>query len=148
MDTCVKESASEWFNTMPATGRIYRLIDDALDAGKSRNREDAIKALGVSGDPRAVRPLVNCCRDPDPVIRLHAIDALNKLKSGRSVNALVERLKDRTERPEIREHAADALASIRSYGAINSLRECSLDPEEMPVIRAYVSHVLERSVIL
>jgi HEAT repeat protein len=133
---------------MPATGRIYRLIDDALDTEKPRNREDAIKALGVSGDPRAVRPLVDCCQDPDPEIRLHAIDALNKLKSGRSVTVLVERLKDRTEQPAIREHAADALAVIRSYGAITSLRECALDPEEVPAIRSYVSLLLERSVSL
>ncbi len=148
MDTCVKDLVGEWFNTMPTTGRIYRLIDDAMDVSNSRSRQDAINALGTSGDPRAVRPLVGCCNDTDPEIRRHATIALLKLRSGRSVIALVERLKDRDEQMVTRQHAADALAAIRSYGAMNSLRERSLDPDEDPDIRSYVGLVLERTVIL
>lgn len=133
---------------MPTTGRIYRLIEDALDVSNARIRQDAINALGTSGDPRAVRPLVDCCNDTDPEIRRHATVALLKLRSGRAVNVLVERLKDKNEAMVTRQHAADALAAIRSYGAMNSLRDRSVDPEEDPAIRSYVVHVLERSVIL
>ena len=130
MDICMEESTGEWFSALPCTGRIYRLIEEAGDATNTQNRLSAMNILGESGDPRAVRPLAACCSDPDPVIRLHATEALRKLRSGRAVDALVMRLKDKNEQPLTRQRAADALASIRSYSAIEGLNDCSLDAEE------------------
>ncbi len=145
MDMCMEESASEWFSALPCTGRIYRLIEEAGNVTNTQNRLSAMNALGVSGDPRAVRQLVACCSDPDPLIRLHATEALRKLRSGRAVNALVERLKDKSEQPQIRQRAAEALATIRSYSAIEGLKDRSLDVEEDPLIRSYVADVLNHS---
>ncbi len=145
MGMCMEESAGEWFSALPCNGRIYRLIEDAGDVTNTQNRLSAMNALGTSGDPRAVRSLVACCNDPDPVIRLHATEALRKLRSGRAVDALVGRLKDKSEQPLIRQRAADALAIIRSYSAIEGLKNRSLDMEEDPQIRSYVAEMLDHS---
>jgi len=141
----MEESASEWFSALPCNGRIYRLIKDAGNVANTQNRMSAMNALGTSGDPRAVLPLVACCSDPDPEIRLHATEALMKLRSGRAVDALVGRLKDKSEQPQTRQRAAEALATIRSYGAIEGLKDCSLDADEDPLIRSYVAEMLNRS---
>jgi HEAT repeat protein len=141
----MEESTGEWFNTLPCNGRIYRLIEEAGDVTNTQNRLSAMNALGTSGDPRAVRRLVACCSDPDPVIRLHATEALLKLRSGRAVDALVGRLKDKNEQPVIRQRAADALATIRSYSAIEGLKDRSLDAEEDPLIRSYVAEIMDHS---
>jgi len=145
MDMCVEGSAGEWFNSMPGTGRIYHLINEAMDERNTRNRIGAIIALGETGDPRAVRSLVNCCSDMDPEIRRHATDALHKLRSGRAVDALIERLKDKCEQPVTRQHAADALATIRSFSAIDGLKDRSLDLDEEPAIRSYIVEVMDRT---
>ena len=144
MDMCVEGSASEWFNSMPGTGRIYHLINEAMDVRNTR-RISAMIALGETGDPRAVRSLVDCCSDMDPEIRGHATDALHKLRSGRAVDALIERLKDKCEQPVTRQHAADALATIRSFSAIDGLKDRSLDLDEEPDIRSYVVEVMDRT---
>ena len=141
----MEESTGEWFNTLPCYGRIYRLIDGAVDVSSKTNRISAIVALGASGDPRAVRSLVAACNDVDPEIRWHATEALWKLRSGRAVNALVERLKDKSEQPQTRQRAADALATIRSFSAIEELKNRSMDTEEEPAIRSYVAKVIERT---
>jgi len=141
----MEESRSEWFNTLPCNGRIYRLIDGAVDVRSKKSRISAIVALGASGDPRAVRSLVAACNDADPEIRWHATEALWKLRSGRAVNALVERLKDKSEQPHTRQRAADALATIRSFSAIEELKNRLTDAEEEPAIRSYVAEVMERT---
>jgi HEAT repeat protein len=98
--------------------------------------------LGESGDPRAVTPIVDCCRDPDPDIRRHATEALCKLRSARAVKALIGRLKDRDEQPETRQRAADALALIRTVSAIDGLKERFADTSEDEFIRSYIAGVM------
>jgi HEAT repeat protein len=142
MGMCVEESVNEWFDSLPRTGGIYRLIDEARDDRRQKDRIGAVIALGESGDPRAVRPLVDCCRDRDPEIRRHAIEALHKLRSGRAVHVLTERLKDQDELPATRERAIAALAAIRSYGAIQELKDRFSDADEDPAIRSSIGQVL------
>jgi HEAT repeat protein len=135
-------SVDEWFSSLPKTNGIYRIIEKTMDEKSQKERIWAVIALGESGDPRAVRPLIDCCRDRDPEIRGHAIGALHKLKSGRAVSVLIDRLKDKREQPEIRRHAAEALAEIRSSSAIEGLREMLSDADAEPALHSYIAGVL------
>ncbi|PKG32444.1 MAG: hypothetical protein CW742_08115, partial [Methanoregula sp.] len=122
--------ADEWENNLPKTDGIYRLIDKAENSSSLKNRIWAIAALGDSRDPRAVRSLNGFCQDRNPDIRRCAIEGLKCIRSGRSVDVLINRLRDKEEQPEIRLSAAAALASIRSFGAMIELRNRYADPEE------------------
>lgn len=127
---------------MPRTDNIYHLIDDAQNDGQPKYRLGAVIALGDSGDPRAVRTLIECCYDDNPDIRMYAIEALGKLRSGRSGPALIARLNDRTEQPGLRKSAAAALAAIGSFGAIEALNERALDTREEQEIRSCCTDLL------
>jgi HEAT repeat protein len=134
----------EWFSSLPKTGGIYRLINGTMGDRIRNERIGAVIALGESADPRAVRPLMDCCSDPDASIRKHATEALLKLKSGRSVYVLIGRMNDKNEEPVTRERAAAALASIRSFSAIEALRALYADADEDPALRSLVAEELHR----
>ena len=144
MSMCVEESIGEWYDPVPGTGGIYRLIAQVGGGTDQPERIGAVIALGDSGDPRAVRPLIHCCNDEDSEIRRHATDALGKLKSGRAVHALIERMKDKSEQAGTRQRAVSALAAIRTYSAIEGLRDRIFDASEDPAIRSYVAEMLGR----
>lgn len=130
--------------SLTGTEGIYRLIEKTMNSRSTRVRIWAITALGNSGDPRAVRSLIACCQDRDPEIRIRAIEGLKNLRSGRSVEALADRLRDRDELPEIRQRAAATLATIRSFGAIRELRNRQTDTMEDEAIRVFVGKELDR----
>jgi HEAT repeat protein len=134
----------EWFSSLPKTGGIYRLINGTMSDRSQNERILTVIALGECNDPRAVRPLMDCCCDADALIRLHATDALFKLKSGRAVNVLIERLKDNREQIATRKSAAAALAAVRSYSAIEGLRDLYSDEDEDPALRSLVAEELQR----
>ena len=140
----MERPAGEWYSSLPRAGDIYRLIDSA-SAGRDRDeRIRAVIALGATEDPRAVRPLISCCRDPDPAIRGCATAALGKLRSGRAVPVLTEQMRDRNEEQQIRDHAALSLAGIRSAEAVRALEDFARDPGEDPGIRSRVREMLDR----
>jgi len=144
MDTCMEESIGEWDGSLPGTGGIYHLIDQARGETGQEDRIGAVIALGESGDPRAVHALVDCCNDENPEIRRHATEGLLKLKSGRAVHVLIERMKDKDEQPATRQRAAAALAEVRTYSAIDGLKDRFSDADEDPFIRSYVAKVMDR----
>lgn len=144
MDMIVERSVDEWYNSLPKTGGVYRLINGTMGDRSRKERINAVIALGESDDPRAVHPLMDCCNDNDALIRRHATEALLKLKSGRAVRVLIERLKDKNEQLKTRELAAAALAAIRSYSAIEGLRDLYSDTDEDPALRSSVAEELHR----
>ena len=144
MGMIAERSVDEWYSSFPKTSGIYRLINGTMDDRDKKERIRAVIALGESDDPRAVRPLMDCCTDKDPLIRLHATEALFKLRSGRAVSVLVERLRDRNEQLATRERAAAALAAVRSFTAIEGLRDLYSDTDEDPVLRSFVAEELHR----
>jgi len=144
MGMIAERSVDEWYSSLPKTSGIYRLINGTMDDRDGKERIRAVIALGESDDPRAVRPLMDCCTDKDPLIRLHATEALLKLRSGRAVSVLVGRLRDRNEQLAIRERAAAALAAVRSYTAIEGLRDLYSDTDEDPALRSFVAEELHR----
>jgi HEAT repeat protein len=139
-----QRSVNEWFSSLPKSGGVYRLINGTMSERSQKERINAVIALGESGDPRAVRPLMDCCNDSDALIRLHATEALLKLRSGRAVDVLIERLKDKNEQRATRERAAAALAAVRSYSAIAGLRELYADADEDPKLRSFVAEEIHR----
>jgi HEAT repeat protein len=144
MGMIAERPVDEWYSSLPKTSGIYRLINGTMNDREGKERIRAVIALGESDDPRAVRPLMDCCTDNDPQIRLHATEALSKLRSGRAVSVLVGRLRDRNEQLVTRERAAAALAAVRSYTAIEGLRNLYADTDEDPAIRSFVAEELHR----
>jgi HEAT repeat protein len=134
----------EWDSSLPKTDGIYRLIEKTTDSRSSKVRIWAITALGNSGDPRAVRSLIDCCQDKSPEIRLRAIEGLQSLRSGRAVGVLIERIRDKEELPETRQRAAAALATIRSFSAIRELKNRHADPDEDGTLRTFIGGELDR----
>jgi HEAT repeat protein len=144
MGMIAERSVEEWHSGLPKTNGVYRLINGTMGDRSRNERINAVIALGESNDPRAVHPLMDCCGDTDSLIRMHATEALFKLRSGRAVRVLIERLKDRREQMKTREKAAAALAAIRSYSAIEGLRNLYSDTDEDPGLRSYVAEELHR----
>ncbi|KQC03110.1 MAG: hypothetical protein APR55_07175 [Methanolinea sp. SDB] len=142
MAMSVEGSAGQWYSSVPGTDEIYQVIEQAMGGKDPNDRIRAVIALGDSGDPRAVRPLVLCCSDKNPVIRRDAVVGLGKLRSARAVDALIERLGDRAEEKTTRIHAVSALAAIGSYSAIEGLNERYSDLAEDPGFRACIREVL------
>ena len=136
--------ADEWDSSLPKTDGVYRLIEKTMNSRSPKVRIWAITSLGNSGDPRAVRSLIDCCQDQSPEIRLRAIEGLQSLKSGRSVDALIERLRDKKEMHETRKRAAVALATIRSYAAIQELKNRVVDTNEDGALRSFIGWELDR----
>jgi len=144
MGMIAERSADEWYSSLPKTSGIYHLINESMGDRSGKGRIQAVIALGESEDPRAVRPLMDCCTDRDPLIRLHATTGLSRLRSGRAVPVLVERLRDKNEQPETRKQAAAALAAIRSYSAIAGLRDLYADTDDDSALRSFVAEELHR----
>ena len=143
MEISPDQQEGVWYNSFPYSGEVYDMIYTAVSGADTADRLRAVVALGKSGDPRAVRPLMDLLSDADEEIRLSATIALGSLKSGRPVDELVRRLRDRSELMIIREHAAVALTNIRSTGALRGLREFALDEDEAPGLRSYAGKLLK-----
>jgi HEAT repeat protein len=143
MDLSVEKPDVEWYNSLPRKGAIYDLAYEAVSGSEREGRLRAVVALGKSGDPRAVRPLMDLAADSDPEIRASVISALGGLKSGRSVEVLIGCLRDRDEQVGIRQDAAAALAAIRSTGAIRGLKEFIADESEDAEVRSAAKGILD-----
>ena len=113
MDLSIEKPEVEWYNVTSGKGGTYDLANTAAFGVGKRERLRAVIALGESDDPRAVRPLMDLLSDSDPEIRVCATSALGTLKSGRAVEGLIGRLRDRDEQASTRQQAAASLAAIR-----------------------------------
>lgn len=133
---------------MPAANEVYRLIGELEGAVGPHDRIDVITRMGTSNDPRYVNALVGCCREANSEVRRHAIEALYKIRSGRAVEVLLERLQDKNEQTAIRKRAADTLLLIRTYGAVEGLRDRLRDLKEDRVVQKHISDAMGKARIL
>lgn len=138
----VEGSVGVQFNQFLNSDELYRLIDDTHPMNPPGIRIDAMNVLGNSRDPRAVRPIIECCGDENPDIRQTATRALGRLQSPRAVEALVMRLCDQKEHLETRKQAAMALAVIRGFAAIEGLKRICLDDTVDPSLKTYAKEML------
>ena len=142
MGLSLEQHENRWNTSAHGRSVIYDLVYAAMSGSEMTERLRAVGMLGQSNDPRAVRPLMDLLLDPDAGIRLNATIALGLLRSGRPVDDLIDRLRDRAEQEDIRQQAALTLAAIRSTGAIHGLREFASDSTEDAGLRASAASLL------
>jgi len=143
MGLSIERNEGGWDASLLRRDVVYDFIDTAMHGARNADRLRAVVTLGKSGDPRAVRPLVELLSDTNPEIRRSATTALGQLKSGRPVDDLLMRLRDRDEQMATREQAAVALSAIRSTGALRGLKEFVADGDEDPALRSYAENLLK-----
>ena len=142
MDISVERDGGGWSEAAAGRGAVYDLAYAAMNAVGTAERLRAVEGLGKTDDPRAVRPLIDLLDDADPAIRLAVTTELGRLKSGRPVDDLIGRLRDRSERAEIRKQAIVTLAAIRSTGALRGLKEFAADEGEDEALRVVAKNAL------
>ncbi len=97
---------------------VERLIS-ALEHKNAEVREDAARALGQIGDPRAVEPLIAALKDGDDGVRVGAAAALRAFDDVHAIEALITALKD--EDQDVRCVAATSLGEIGDQRAVEPL---------------------------
>jgi HEAT repeat protein len=108
-----------------------------LDHGNSDIQWRAADTLGTMGEP-ACDPLFRILDFPKVNVRLGAIEALGDIKSPRSVDNLIRKLKDDTDN-EVRWAAALALGQIGDPRAEPALKEALRDPDRYVRFGAVIS---------
>lgn len=58
----------------------------------AHTRLEAVKSLGESADPEAVEHLIEAMADPDPAVKIKAIDYLGKLRATQATTIMVQKL--------------------------------------------------------
>ena len=88
-----------------------------------RRRLEAVKALSVSNDARAVDALLDVIRSGDHEARGVAAKGLARIGGAKVVSSLVNMLRDRGAAPYLREAAMTALGLIGDRKAVGPLVE-------------------------
>lgn len=57
-----------------------------------KTRLEAVKSLGLSGDPEAIEHLIEAMSDPDDAVKIKAIDYLGKLRATDATTIMVQKL--------------------------------------------------------
>ena len=112
---------------------VHVLIQQLRDTNYPKRRVRAAIALEEINDPRAVSALIEGLQDEDAELRKYSAKALVRLQSIRSVEALIEILRNPDEHWLTRKYAAEALGKIRGPRAIAALNETLSDAE--PAVR-------------
>lgn len=112
--------------------RDNRAVEPLLKALKSSDRwirRAAAKGLKDLDDPRIIPQLswhISEANEPDPEVRLSAVEALSRLKTSEAIELLAQALKDSSL--NVRLLAGDALGKM-GISAINVLLQASRDPD-------------------
>jgi HEAT repeat protein len=80
-----------------------------------------VDALGVLGDKRALKPLMDILKEDDYILRACTVTSLGKLGDNMAVKALLNSLED--ENYFVRVNAANALATIGDEDSLPALQE-------------------------
>ena len=110
---------------------------EALIAELERGRvpvADVLAALGATGDPRALVPVLGTLSAKEPAVRLAAMEALRPLvgHDQRAADVLIERLAD--DDLEVRVLAVEYLGLIRARAAVDKLT-AMIQPGSPPRLR-------------
>jgi HEAT repeat protein len=98
--------------------------------GPREIRLDAARALGETGDQRAVSPLIDALKDADSGIRVAAADALGIIGDANAVDPLIAALKDLAW--DVRVNAVRALGEIGEPAVDPLIR--TLKDEDSPLV--------------
>ena len=98
---------------------VKPLLSALDDPGYAGVRPGLAEALGLTGDPRAERPLARMLAEGDEAERIRACRGLGRLSLGTSSGALVRALSDVS--PAVRAQAARALADLGDGRSVYAL---------------------------
>ncbi len=115
-------------NLRPAAGEVGP-IDYALDDGDAADRRRAAQLAAKRRPDLAHNALTGALSDPDPVVRLRAVQGLTRLGGEQAVTILSQVLLEDSE-PRIRRIAAVGLGRINTESAFWALMEANSDPEQ------------------
>jgi len=118
---------------------IDELVTVLLSHPNAFDREDAVKALGETGDERAIEPLIAALHDPSVEVRWQAARALSWIGS-LAVQSLIAALRDPI--PEVRWRAACALGEIADPIALPELERLAQD-DETPAVLSTVADMAQ-----
>jgi len=106
-----------------------RALEPLIDALKEGPSPEVAEALGKIGDARAVEPLIAPLKDGDSDVRAEAAEALGKIGDARAVEPLIAAHKDAQEDDYsvLRSLAAEALAKIGDARAVPTLVDALTD---------------------
>jgi HEAT repeat protein len=117
----------------PAVEPLMRLLKGESGA------EEAAKALGMIGDPRAVEPLIELVEGKyeqyyespgyHDLVRIFAVKALDQIGDGRAEEPLISALTRSENNAFIRENAAGALGRLKARRALDPLVRALNDRE-------------------
>jgi HEAT repeat protein len=92
----------------PARDRLIFILGE----GHVFRRQDAAYVLGIMGDPAAVKPLCLAMHNPDPLLRMIAVEALGKIGDPAATDTLRRALGDPESR--VSSAASKALKKIKA----------------------------------
>ncbi len=100
-----------------ARARDWSKLPEMLEYVTSKDRDEVfatslIRLVQASGDPRAVPTLLKAIKDPSPLIRSSAVEALQDVRTREAVLALVHATKDESRLVRVR--AAATLAEYQT----------------------------------
>jgi len=92
-----------------------------LKDGSLNVKCEVVDALGVLGDKRALKPLMDILKEDDYILRACTVTSLGKIGDNMAVKALLNSLED--ENYFVRVNAANALATIGDEDALPHLQK-------------------------
>ncbi|MFO0698863.1 MAG: HEAT repeat domain-containing protein [Nitrospira sp.] len=107
-DRSVRETATEALRAIGAPA--VEALGACLTEGDLPVQEAASAILATIADERVLTPLLLALRSSDWIVRMHAAQALGRVKSADTVEALIPLLQDKVK--AVREEATTALAAI------------------------------------
>lgn len=119
-----------------ATWSRVEAFADTLDAERPEIRMAAASALGRSGDPDGVPPLLDRLGDPDPRVRARIVRACGRLADQRCATPLSDLADD--DQAVVRHEVAEALGSLDGDEPRTTLQSLATD-SSVSVRRAAVS---------
>ena len=115
-------------------------VTSALNDPDMRVREAAVRASASL--PSAVPALTaRLTRDPWPLVRMAAADALSASPAAPSVESALTRAID-DESPHVRAHVVSALGAHHATAQLEKIRERLADEDEYPMVRAAAAQAL------
>ncbi len=113
----------------------------SLSDGEVRVREAAVRASAHLPDA-APALMERLARDPWPLVRMAAADALAEATPSAATDPALARALERDESPHVRASVVRALGAHRALAELPKIRERLADPDEWPLVRAASAQAL------
>jgi len=115
-----------WFTGLVRRPRLSP--EDWVERLDQASGYGVVQTLVKLGQP-AVEPLITALRDPRPLVRMHAAEALGQMQDTRAVEPLIAALKDSQD--SLRTSAARALGQLGDVHAVEPLIGVLRDPQRI-----------------